>query len=72
MKTFITFGQVHVHSVNGKTFDRDCIAAIESRSEAEGRELAYKYFDDKWHESYFGGAPPDDWLPFYPRGVIDV
>ena len=25
MKFYISFGQVHVHSVNGKTFDKDCL-----------------------------------------------
>ena len=23
--TYVTFGQTHVHSVNGKTFDKDCV-----------------------------------------------
>lgn len=31
MKTYITFGQSHVHSVNGKVFDkaRAALAAVE-------------------------------------------
>lgn len=29
MKTYVTFGQAHVHRINGKTFDADCVACIE-------------------------------------------
>lgn len=68
--TFITFGQVHAHCIGGKTFDKDCIAAIPSKSEREGREIAREAFNNLFHQSAFGTEPPKDWMPYFPRGVI--
>ena len=52
MKVCITFGQIHVHSVNGKTFDKDCVAVIECEDYTDGRNKAFEYFDDKFHMCY--------------------
>ena len=68
-KTYITFGQAHVHRVNGKTFDCDCIAVINCKDGKEGRELAIEYFDDKWSFEYFEKIPD---MSFFPRGLIKV
>lgn len=71
-KTFITFGQTHVHSVNGKTFDKDCVAVIECDSWLDGREKAFEFFGPTWcmeyHEKEWGVAE----LEWYPRGFINV
>ena len=70
MKIYITFGQVHVHSVNGKTFDKDCVAVIDAESKLEGRKIARELFDNKYFTSYteFG----DDKLEYFPRGFLGV
>ena len=73
MKTYVTFGQTHAHSVNGKTFDKDCVAVIDCEDEASGRETAFDTFGDKFFTSY----PDDRWdeskmLPYYPRGYIEL
>ena len=72
MKTYVTFGQVHVHSVNGKTFDKDCVAVIECESQKEGRDKAVNYFNNVFFTTYF----EDDWdekaLSYFPRGYINV
>ena len=36
MKTYVTFGFDHAHAINGKTFDKDCVAVIESESAENG------------------------------------
>ena len=72
MKTYITFGQAHVHSVNGKTFDKDCVAVIEAENESAGREKAFKYFGPKWHQSYSEKRWKDSLLDYFPRGLIQV
>ena len=69
---YITFGQIHVHSVNGKTFDRDCVAEIKCKSYEEGRKKAFEFFGDKWHNCYAADEFNHDILSYYPRGVIDV
>ena len=73
MKTYITFGFDHIHKVNGKVFDKDCVAVIESDSAKEGRELAFKYFSDKFCFEYPEGHwNADKDMKYYPRGYVEV
>jgi len=68
MKTYITFGQTHTHSINGTTFDKDCVAVIEAISHEHGRGLAMHYFDAKFHRSLT--EIPD--MSYFPRGLIEL
>ena len=68
MKCYITFGQIHVHSVNGKTFDKDCVAEIEATDTGNGHAKAMELFDGVFHDCT--DSPPD--MSFYPRGIIPV
>jgi hypothetical protein len=70
-KLFVTFGQIHVHSVNGKTFDKDCVAVIYCNDESHGRALAFEYFGNKWHHGYFNTYPVG-MMEYFPRGFIEV
>lgn len=72
MKCYITFGQVHVHRVNGKTFDRDSVAVIECTDEEDGRKKAFQYFDDKWHECIPENKFDPIIMNYFPRGLIEV
>lgn len=68
MKWFITFGQVHVHSVNGQTFDKDCVAVINGDTVEECDNMAFELFDGKFHGH--SARMPD--MSYYPRGLIEV
>ncbi len=68
MKVYVTFGQVHVHSVNGKTFDKDSVALFEAETYGDGRKKAFEYFDNKFFTTYT--EEPD--MSFFPRGIIEV
>lgn len=71
MKLYVTFGQCHVHETDGKCFDKDCIAVIECRDYAEGRNLAFEYFGGEFFTTY----TREHILPamqYYPRGFIEV
>ncbi len=73
MKTYITFGQIHVHNINGKILDKDSVAVINHNDKpGEGRRLAFAYFGPKFHNEY----PEDRWnkekLIYFPRGLIEV
>lgn len=68
MKCYISFGQIHVHSIGGKTLDKDCIAEIEADNERDGHEKAMKMFNKKFHNCT--ESPPD--MDFYPRGIINI
>ena len=70
MKTYVTFGQVHAHSVNGKTFDKDCVAVIHAPTHKEGREVAFELFGDKFFTTYDNKESVH--LEYYPRGLIEV
>ena len=70
MKTiYITFGQIHTHSVNGITFDKDCVAAIKCDNHGHGRVIAFELFGPRFMTSY---DHIDDKLHYYPRGIIEV
>ena len=72
MTTYITFGQVHRHSINGKYFDKDCIAAIPSRTPNEGRRKAFELFGTKFAFEYFDSEIENVKLDYYPRGIIYI
>lgn len=71
-KYFVTFGSAHIHSVNGKTFDKDCICVIEAESYSEGREIAFAAFGPVYAFFY----EEQDWkaesTALFPRGFIDL
>ena len=68
MKWYITFGQVHVHRVNGKTFDCDCVAVINCDTPKECDKMAFELFKGRFHE-HSSRIPP---MKYYPRGLIEV
>lgn len=68
MKFYISFGQVHTHSVNGITFDKDCLAEVEADTYAEAREIAFEVFKGVFHNVYT--ELPD--MKFFPRGTIKI
>jgi hypothetical protein len=70
MKIYITFGQNHIHRINGKILDHDCLAAIEAKNHAGGRVKAFELFDRKFCTTY--GTLESAHLEYYPRGIIEI
>jgi hypothetical protein len=69
MKNFyFTFGQIHAHSVNGKTFDKDCVVKINAKNSNNARTKMFDTFGKKWSMEYH--KLPD--MNFYPRGVFEI
>lgn len=66
-RTYVTFGQVHTHRVNGKTFDCDCVAAIDDPGD---RSRIFETFGDKFFTTYDDFSKVD--MKYFPRGVIEV
>lgn len=64
-KAWFTFGQTHAHSVNGITFDKDCVVEIEAE---EPRDKMFDTFGVKWAMQY--DQPPD--MRHFPRGIIKL
>ena len=67
MKTYVTFGQAHAHSINGKTFDKDCVAVVNGNQDEVfkifGQKFCFEYPEEYWDENK---------ISFFPRGYIEV
>lgn len=61
--SFFTFGQSHVHSVNGVTFDKDIVVEITAE---DPRQVMVDTFGLKWCWQH-DDNPPD--MKWYPRGI---
>jgi len=70
-KFYITFGQIHVHSVNGKTFDKDSLCEIEAESHREAHDRAMDVFNGIFHECV-DEEKLEKYLPYFPRGIIKL
>ena len=71
MKIYITFGSGHFHTVNGKTFDKDCVAVIECEDHSDGREKAFEYFGPQFCTSHVEETIVTI-MKYFPRGQIEV
>ena len=72
MKTFITFGQSHVHRIDGVTYDADCIAVIEGPSRSANRERAFELFGAKFCFEYPEEIFDRGIIKYFSRGFIPV
>jgi len=71
MKHYFTLGQIHTHSINGKTIDRDTVAVLYAPTHKQAREQFFAWTEGKFHNSY----SEDQWdeptmLPYYPKGYV--
>lgn len=69
---YVTFGQVHVHSVDGKTLDKDTVAVFKAKDYAEGRAKAFEYFGDKFFTDYHGEQWKADSIKYFPKGYVEL
>lgn len=65
---YISFGQIHVHSIGGKTFDKDCLALIKAKNRGEAHHIAMEAFEAKFHNVYTDLKD----LHYFKRGVITL
>ena len=67
MKTFVTFGQEHVHILDGVVYDKDCVAVVngdrERVFELFGPKFCFEYPEEYWNDSK---------MDYFPRGYIEV
>ena len=67
MKTYVTFGQEHLHRIGGKIFDRDCVAVVEG-----DRERVFELFGPKFCFEYQENTWDEGKMKYFPRGYIEV
>lgn len=62
---YFTFGQQHTHSVNGITWDKDCVVKITAQ---DPRQVMFDTFGVRWAMHY--DQPPN--MEHFPRGIIEL
>ena len=72
MKTYVTFGQSHVHKIDSRTLDKDCVAVIHAESKEDGRKKAFELFNGKFCFEYFEDEFDKASLKYYPKGLIEI
>ncbi len=69
MKSFyVTFGQVHTHSINGKTIDKDCVVEMT----AKDMDSAIEECNGIFKKIYFGVYENIPDMSYFPRGIIKI
>lgn len=71
-KHYVTFGQTHTHSVNGKTLDKDTVAVFDAPNHEKGREMSFEYFGDKFFTDYHGDQWKEESLKWFPKGYVQL
>lgn len=62
---YFTFGQNHIHKVDGFIFDCNIVVKISAKNP---RKIMFKIFGDKWSFEY--DSIPE--MEFFPRGVKEI
>lgn len=69
---FVTFGQSHAHSVNGKTVDKDTVAVFPLTDDEDGRALAFETFGTKFCFEYPESYWDTDNMKYFPKGYVTI
>ena len=72
MKTYVTFGLDHRHEINGKVFDKDCVAVIVGENATVNREKAFELFGPRFSFEYPEAFFNEDMMSYFPRGYVYV
>lgn len=70
-KLYISFGQTHVHRVDGKTFDRNCLCLVEGEDYTDCRKQAFDAFSGRFAFDYKENQL-DYILHHFPRDIIPL
>lgn len=71
MKFFISFGQVHAHVIEGRTYDKDSLMLVEAPGKIVARIGVTQITGGKW-SSLYQEEELGDVLHHFPRGVINA
>jgi len=72
MKTYVTFGQDHIHKIDEIIFDKDCVAVIDGMDQTHGRKIAVETFGMKFCTTYTEESWDDSMLHYFPRGFVGL
>lgn len=70
-KRYVTMGQAHIHRINGKVIDKDCVVVLHGTRERVfelfGPKFCFEYTEEQWNDA---GMP--DKMHYFPRGYIEL
>lgn len=72
MKHYVTFGQDHIHLINGQRFDKDTVATFEAEDPGAGRKKAFDLFGPKFCLEYHGSEWNKSSIHYFPKGYVEV
>lgn len=67
---YVIFGNCHIHNINGKTLDHDCVAVFKAKDGNEGRKKAIDLFGYKFFTDYHDTDWKEEELKYFPKGYI--
>jgi hypothetical protein len=68
MKTYVTFGQDHVHKIGNKVLHKDVVAVLDFG----GRERAFELFGRKFSFEYSENCWDETKMRFFPDGYVYI
>ena len=69
---YVTFGQQHVHKVNGHILDKDSIACYNAADCSQGRDKAFRLFGRSFFTDYHENEIGTVEMEYFPRGIIEI
>jgi len=68
-KHYFSFGQAHVHRIDGVTLDADCLLMVEDDDAENARQRVWDTIGAKWAMQYSEDRVNFKW---FPRGEVIV
>lgn len=65
---WITFGQSHIHKIDGNLINKDCVVEIQAEDAGQAHNKAIEIFGGLW--AFVKEFEPD--MSYYPRGIIKL
>ena len=69
MLTYVTFGQEHVHDINGIQLNKNTVAVIKCSSARDGRDKAFDLFGPFFFTTYYDTEWKAEKLEWFPEGL---
>ncbi len=69
MKYYVSFGQIHLHRIDGITLDADCLLQITALDLQAARDRAFEALGRKWFTVY---TEENVDFKYFPRGAVTI
>jgi len=66
---YFSFGQSHVHRIDGVTLDADVLLRVEDDDQVNARHRVFDAIGPKWHTQY---TEENVDFSYFPRGYVEV